>query len=136
MYERALRGKEKALGPEHTSTLDTVNNLGILYADQGKLVEAEQMYERALRGYEKVHGINNVLTYIPALNTIWAFASLFEQQGNLTKARIMYSKALVGYEKVVGPNHPKSRSLRESLGALDTRTGKRWHKLLKKLGLE
>jgi len=28
MYERALRGKEKAWGPDHTSTLATVNNLG------------------------------------------------------------------------------------------------------------
>jgi hypothetical protein len=27
MYNRALAGYEKALGPEHTSTLDTVNNL-------------------------------------------------------------------------------------------------------------
>ena len=53
MYQRALQGREKAEGPEHTSTLDTVNNLGILYVDQGKLVEAEQMYQRALQGYEK-----------------------------------------------------------------------------------
>ena len=43
MYERALQGYEKAWGPEHTSTLDTVNNLAILYKNQGKLVEAEQM---------------------------------------------------------------------------------------------
>jgi hypothetical protein len=28
MYQRALAGKEKALGPDHTSTLDTVDNLG------------------------------------------------------------------------------------------------------------
>src|SRR5207248_979101 len=41
MYQRALAGYEKALGPEHTSTLDTVNNLGSLYRDQGKLAEAE-----------------------------------------------------------------------------------------------
>jgi tetratricopeptide (TPR) repeat protein len=33
MYERALAGCEKALGAEHTSTLDTVNNLRALYAD-------------------------------------------------------------------------------------------------------
>ena len=31
MYLRALDGKEKALGPTYTSTLDTVNNLGVLY---------------------------------------------------------------------------------------------------------
>ncbi len=37
MYRRALEGKEKAWGPEHTSTLDTVNNLGLLYKTQGKM---------------------------------------------------------------------------------------------------
>ena len=37
MYQRALQGYEKAWGPDHTSTLDTVNNLGLLYYSQGKL---------------------------------------------------------------------------------------------------
>lgn len=40
-------------GAKHTSTLDTVNNLGILYKSQGKLAEAEKMYERALQGTEE-----------------------------------------------------------------------------------
>jgi hypothetical protein len=31
MYQRALQGYEKVLGAEHTSTLDTVNNLGEIY---------------------------------------------------------------------------------------------------------
>jgi hypothetical protein len=31
---------------EHTSTLITVNNLGRLYYDQGKLVEAEAVFQR------------------------------------------------------------------------------------------
>jgi len=46
MYRRALKGKEKAWGPEHTSTLNMVNNLGNLYADQGKMKAAEAMYRR------------------------------------------------------------------------------------------
>ena len=54
MYVRALAGNEKALGPDHTSTLATVNNLRLLYKDQGKLAEAERMYQRALVGYEKL----------------------------------------------------------------------------------
>ncbi|KAF4635064.1 hypothetical protein G7Y89_g3023 [Cudoniella acicularis] len=135
MYQRALQGKEKAWGPEHTSTLSTVNNLANLYADQGKLAEAEQMYQRALQGYEKALGRENITTYIPALNTIWNLGSLFEEENDLAKARIMYSKALAGYEKVVGPNHLKSHSLQESLRALDIPTGKKRHKLLRKLGL-
>jgi Tfp pilus assembly protein PilF len=59
MYQRALKGKEKAWGPDHTSTLNTVNNLGLLYADQGKLAEAEQMYQRALDGYQRSKGPNH-----------------------------------------------------------------------------
>ena len=31
MYRRALEGYEKAWGPEHTSTLDKVNNMASLY---------------------------------------------------------------------------------------------------------
>ncbi|KAF2022638.1 hypothetical protein EK21DRAFT_14062, partial [Setomelanomma holmii] len=53
MYQRALEGKEKTWGREHTSTLDTVNNLGTLYKALGRMEEAEQMYQRALEGYEK-----------------------------------------------------------------------------------
>ena len=53
MYQRALQGYEKALGPDHISTLGTVNNLGLLYRSQGKLDEAEKMYQWALQGKEK-----------------------------------------------------------------------------------
>jgi len=47
MYLRALAVYEKAWGPEHTSTLDTVNKLGILYSIQGKMKEAEDIFQRA-----------------------------------------------------------------------------------------
>jgi hypothetical protein len=43
MSHHALRGVEKAWGPDHTSTLETANNFGNLYVDQGKLVEAGEM---------------------------------------------------------------------------------------------
>ncbi|CAI7648081.1 unnamed protein product [Penicillium discolor] len=33
MYQRALKGYEKALGPDHMSTLHTANNFGNLYRD-------------------------------------------------------------------------------------------------------
>ncbi|PPJ58851.1 hypothetical protein CBER1_09273 [Cercospora berteroae] len=48
MFNRALQGYERELGPQHTSTLDTVYSLGILYRQQGKLLEAEKMFKRAL----------------------------------------------------------------------------------------
>ncbi len=53
MYQRALEGYEKALGPDHTPALQTVGNLGNLYADQSKIKEAEDMYRRADDTYRR-----------------------------------------------------------------------------------
>jgi hypothetical protein len=64
MYLHVLSGYTKALGPDHTSTLLTVNNLGNLYGDQGKLAEAEQMYVRALTGKEKGLGPDHTSTLL------------------------------------------------------------------------
>jgi tetratricopeptide (TPR) repeat protein len=71
MYMRALKGKEKALSVDHTSTLDTVNNLGNLYKNQGKLDEAEEMYMRALKGKEKTLGVE----YTSTLDTVNKYSS-------------------------------------------------------------
>ena len=56
IYLRALRGYEKAWGPEYTLTLTIVNNLGLLYADQGKMAKVEEIYLQTLREYEKAVG--------------------------------------------------------------------------------
>jgi hypothetical protein len=81
MYQRAMTGNEKALGPDHTSTLDIVHNLGNLYQDQGKLkeAEAEAMHQRALIGKEKALGPDHIST----LETIHALGNLYKDQGKL-----------------------------------------------------
>jgi hypothetical protein len=78
------------------------------------------MYQRALQGYEKAISPDNIITYVPALNTMWGFGCLFEVQADLTKTRTMYTKALGGYEQVFGPEHAKSKILRDKLYVLDT----------------
>jgi tetratricopeptide (TPR) repeat protein len=52
MFGRALQRYEKVLGKYHTSTLDTVYNLGLLYLKQRREFQALGMYNRALQGYE------------------------------------------------------------------------------------
>jgi tetratricopeptide (TPR) repeat protein len=98
MYQRALQGKEKALGAEHTSTLRTVNNLGNLYRSQGMLAEAEKMYQRALQGKEKALGAEHTST----LSTVNNLGRLYKDQGRLAEAEEMYQRALQGYEKALG----------------------------------
>ncbi|KAF1828632.1 hypothetical protein BDW02DRAFT_458277, partial [Decorospora gaudefroyi] len=118
MYQRALAGKEKAWGLDHTSTLATVNNLGNLYKALGRLEEAEQMLQRALDGYAKAIHPDNLFTYVPALNNKGAFAALRKSQGCIKEAKHWYSQALLGYEKTFGERHKKCQALRDNLAAL------------------
>jgi tetratricopeptide (TPR) repeat protein len=120
MYERALRGYEEALEPNHTLTLQTVNNLGNLYADQGKLGEAEQMYARALRGYEAALGDQSVHRYLPALITMANMGILYAELGESAKAREMYSRALFGTESVYGQSSDRYKTLAADKDALST----------------
>ena len=97
----ALQSKEEALGAKHTSTLDTVNNLGNLYSVQGKLDEAEKMYMRALQGYEEALGVELVKTCIPALKTMTNLGDLYSET-RPDESQAMYAKALAGYTIVRG----------------------------------
>jgi len=94
MYQRALQGKEKAWGPDHTSTLSIINNLGNLYANQGKLVKAEQMYQRALRGYENACGLEHALT----LDAMYNLGKVFKQRC-YAAAKLSASIAVLAYVK-------------------------------------
>ncbi|KAF4920291.1 Kinesin light chain, partial [Colletotrichum fructicola] len=114
MYDRALQGYEKALGPDHTSTLNSVHSLGILYSDQGRLKEAEAMYDRALQGYEKALGPDHKST----LNTVNNLGLLYYNQGRLKEAEAMYDRALQGYEKALGPEHTSTLDTVNNLGIL------------------
>ena len=68
MYDRVLAGRENVLGPEHTSTLHTINNLGNLYYYQGKLEKTKAMYEQALMGIDKALGPEHTSTLLTVNN--------------------------------------------------------------------
>ncbi|KAK2591966.1 hypothetical protein QQS21_010338 [Conoideocrella luteorostrata] len=91
------------------------HNLGCLFADQGKLQEAEEMYLRALRGNEKAS-----LTLSIANN----LGLLYADQGRLQEAEEMYLKALRGNEKAWGPDHTSTLNTVNNLGLLYADQGK------------
>ncbi|KFA68901.1 hypothetical protein S40285_09512 [Stachybotrys chlorohalonatus IBT 40285] len=124
MYNRALQGYERAWGPEHTSTLSTLNNLGLLYAHQGQLKKAEDMYNRALKGKEKAWGPEHTST----LDTLNNLANLYAHQGRLKKAEEMYNRVLRGYEKTLRvpmvDTYPPALKTMENLGDLLRHVGR------------
>lgn len=75
-------------------TLNIINNLGNLYADQGKMGKAEAMYLRALESYENVWGQEHMST----LNTINNLGNLYADQGKMEEAEAMFWRALKGEE--------------------------------------
>ena len=63
MYQRALEGYEKALGPEAVKTyipaLNTIENLGDLFKEIDRIKKAKELYLRAIFGVEAVFGHSN-----------------------------------------------------------------------------
>ena len=111
MYQRALAGYKKVLGPDHSSTLMTVNNLGVLYHDQGKLSEAESMFQWALLGYTK----NPPANPKSQLNLFFNIGSLSRETQDFERAKEYLSKVYQGYEELFGSQHPETIDALEKL---------------------
>jgi len=66
--------------------------LGIRYADQGRLRDAEMMYKRAMAGYKKALGPEHPST----LNTVTNLGNLYRHRGRLDpplqKLLLMYRR--------------------------------------------
>jgi tetratricopeptide (TPR) repeat protein len=55
-YERALRIREQALGPDHPDVATSLNNLALLYRAQGRYEQAAPLLKRALAIRERALG--------------------------------------------------------------------------------
>ena len=56
------------MGPDHPDTASSLNNLALLYQDQGKYAEAEPLYQRALAICEQQLGASHPSTRIVRQN--------------------------------------------------------------------
>ena len=104
-----LEGKGDPKGMEWA-----MNNLGLLWHEQGKLAEAEMMSTRALQGYEKALRPKHIST----LNTINNLGLLWHDQGKLAEAEAMFTRALQGREEILGPKHISTLDIVHNLGSL------------------
>jgi len=91
-----------------------LHGLGILYADQDRLSDAEAMNERALQGYEKALGPEHTST----LNTVNNLANLYTRLRRISEAR-MYVRCQGGVKAVLGAKHERNREVTRQLAPLD-----------------
>jgi tetratricopeptide (TPR) repeat protein len=119
LYRRALEASERALGPEHPSTLSSVHNLAFLLDRTGDYAGAEPLYRRALAGSERVLGPEHPLT----LTSVNNLAGLLQSTGDYAGAARLYRRALEARERVLGPEHCDTLTSVSDLALLLARTG-------------
>ncbi|OQY98180.1 MAG: hypothetical protein B6D35_12695, partial [Candidatus Brocadia sp. UTAMX2] len=86
-YLRALKIREKELGPDHPQTAVSLNNLAALYSNMGDYAKAEPLYQRALKICEKALGPDHPQTAKNLNNLKWLFFDLNKKQSALDIAR-------------------------------------------------
>ncbi len=91
-----------------------LNNLALLYRDQGKYAEAEPLYKRALAIREKALGPEHPQTVLSFNN----LALLYFNQGRYAEAEPLYQRALAIREKTLGPAYPRVATTLNNLAAL------------------
>lgn len=119
MYKRALRGYEKALGPDHRLVLETVDNLAVIYRIRGKMAQAKEMYEWVLQGKKKLLGADHP----SAVTTLENLAILHVEEGSYTEAEEIFVRTLKERERALGFDHPETLTTVYELGVLYERQG-------------
>lgn len=80
----------------------TLNDLALVYKDQGKYVEAEALHRRAWVMREQVLGTSH-----PAVaQTLYNIALIYSAQGKYGEAEGLYKRALAIREQANGEGHP------------------------------
>jgi len=99
---QVLEIERRLLGPEHPSTLRTVNNLAGVYYDQGKLAQAEPLLGQSLEIRRRVLGIEHRET-LSSMNNL---ALVYEARGKHGQAEMLHAQALEIQRRVLGAGHP------------------------------
>ncbi len=88
-YERSLAIREKVLEPDHPDVAQSLNNMAVLYHDQGAYGEAEPVIKRALAIREKVLGPGHP----HVAQSLENYAALLRQTGRSDEAARMEARA-------------------------------------------
>ena len=135
LHHEVLTIHEKALGPAHPVTANSMSNLGRVLDLQGKYVEAEKMYRQSLAVREAALGrdhpdvatnLNNLAKVVQDLgkdqqigvSEARARARAGGAVGGLTEAENMYRRALAIQDRSLGRDHPATALTLNNLGGL------------------
>ncbi|MBX3324093.1 MAG: serine/threonine protein kinase, partial [Phycisphaeraceae bacterium] len=114
LQEYALATRRRVLGEEHPSTLTSINLMGVLLQDQGKLDQAEPYLREAMEKRRRVLGEEHPDT----LTSISNMGFELQAQGKLDQAEPYYREALEKRRRVLGEEHPSTLTAINNMGFL------------------
>ena len=99
------------LGPDHSDTLTSRNNLATAYQDAGKLDEAITLFEQTLEDSTRTMGPHHPDTLASRNN----LATAYQVAGRLDEAITLHKQSLEACTRILGPNHPHTLTTRNNL---------------------
>jgi CHAT domain-containing protein len=108
--------EEKALGSDHPQLAQTLNNLAVVYADQGRDAEAIPLFERALAIYEKALGSDH--TSVARANR--NLADVYASQERFGDAMNLSRRAIAILAKADQAEGSSANTAGDALGAYRT----------------
>jgi tetratricopeptide (TPR) repeat protein len=88
--------------PRYEIVAGLMNDLALVYRDQDRVSDTEEMFKRALKTYEEARGGQSSGTAMVLHN----LGMLYLSQRNFAQAEAALSRALAIREKAFGPGHP------------------------------
>jgi tetratricopeptide (TPR) repeat protein len=126
LSERALTIVENAFGPEHPGIVQSLNNLAVIYRDQGRYAEAEPLFERAVAIQVKALGPEHpdVADSLNNLALLYYNTDRYHAAGRYTEAEPLFERALAIRVKALGPEHPDVAASLNDLAGLRRAQGR------------
>ena len=120
LQESALATRRRVLGEGHPDTLTSIDSLGLLLQDQGRLAEAEPYCREALERRRRALGEEHPDTLLSLSN----LGSLLQARGKLDEAEKVTREALERRRRALGEEHPDTLISMSNLGVLLRLQGK------------
>ena len=120
MYNRALSGCEKLLGPSHPRTFECIHGLALFHHSQGKYKNAEALCHQALEGETTVLGESHEIT----LDTLNTLGIILRSQGKYEDAMEVFRRSLRLTKSVSGQESPQTMVVISEIAVLSKLQGK------------
>ncbi len=111
--EQLVADQERVLGPDHSDTLASRNNLAAAYVNVGRTAEAITLHEQTLADRERTASPDHPASLASRNN----LADAYRIAGRTDEAITLHEQNLADRERLLGPDHPDTLGSRNALAS-------------------